>query len=60
MLQTWHTQFCSSEWEELVESSQKSDSEEVGPSALEACLTAVEEQEEQTEQPSIKEWALLL
>ncbi|XP_031429597.1 mdm2-binding protein [Clupea harengus] len=49
------TQFCSSEWEELVESSQKSDSEEVGPSALEACLTAVEEQEEQTEQPSIKE-----
>ncbi|XP_041941678.1 mdm2-binding protein isoform X1 [Alosa sapidissima] len=49
------TQFCSSEWEELVESSQRSDSEEVGSSALEACLAAVEEQEEQTEQPSIKE-----
>ncbi|XP_063042112.1 mdm2-binding protein isoform X2 [Engraulis encrasicolus] len=51
------TQFCSADWEELSEGSQKSDSEEAGPSTLEACLSAVEEQEQEetTEQESIKE-----
>ncbi|KAI2655418.1 Mdm2-binding protein [Labeo rohita] len=47
------TQWCSSEWEELC--SQRSDSEESEPSALDSCITALQEQEEQgvlTENPS--------
>ncbi|KAL2101925.1 hypothetical protein ACEWY4_003686 [Coilia grayii] len=48
-------QFCSTDWEELVESAHKSDSEEAEPSTFEACLTAVEEQEGLTEQESVKE-----
>ncbi|XP_051575716.1 mdm2-binding protein-like [Myxocyprinus asiaticus] len=46
-------QWCSSEWEELC--SQHSDSEESEPSALDSCITALQEQEEQsqlTEYPS--------
>lgn len=47
------TQWCSSEWEELC--SQRSDSEESEPSALDGCIAALQEQEEQsalTENPS--------
>uniref|UniRef100_A0A9R1SPX8 MDM2 binding protein n=2 Tax=Cyprinus carpio TaxID=7962 RepID=A0A9R1SPX8_CYPCA len=47
------TQWCSSEWEELC--SQRSDSEESEPSALDTCIAALQEQEEQnvlTENPS--------
>ncbi|ROI36369.1 Mdm2-binding protein [Anabarilius grahami] len=47
------TQWCSSEWEELC--SQRSDSEESEPSALDSCIAALQEQEEQgalTENPS--------
>ncbi|XP_056618377.1 mdm2-binding protein isoform X2 [Triplophysa dalaica] len=46
-------QWCSSEWEELC--SQRSDSEDSEPSALENCITALQEQEEQStlaEKPS--------
>uniref|UniRef100_A0A8C1RY38 MDM2 binding protein n=1 Tax=Cyprinus carpio TaxID=7962 RepID=A0A8C1RY38_CYPCA len=39
------TQWCSSEWEELC--SQRSDSEESEPSALDTCIAALQEQEEQ-------------
>ncbi|KAL4616972.1 mdm2-binding protein-like [Arapaima gigas] len=41
------TQFCSSEWEELGMGSQQSDSEEVGPSAMETCLEVLDRQEEE-------------
>uniref|UniRef100_A0A672LNQ3 MDM2 binding protein n=1 Tax=Sinocyclocheilus grahami TaxID=75366 RepID=A0A672LNQ3_SINGR len=47
------TQWCSSEWEEVC--SQRSDSEESEPSALDTCIAALQEQEEQsvlTENPS--------
>uniref|UniRef100_A0A673HIB4 MDM2 binding protein n=1 Tax=Sinocyclocheilus rhinocerous TaxID=307959 RepID=A0A673HIB4_9TELE len=47
------TQWCSSEWEELC--SQRSDSEESEPSALDTCIAALQEQEEPsvlTENPS--------
>ncbi|KAG9333102.1 hypothetical protein JZ751_013481 [Albula glossodonta] len=39
-------QFCSMEWEELGVWSQKSDSEEAGPSAIEACHSALDGLEE--------------
>ncbi|KAJ8394652.1 hypothetical protein AAFF_G00044550 [Aldrovandia affinis] len=53
--QRWHfavqachgsSQFCSMEWEELGVGSQKSDSDEAEPSALEACHSALESLEE--------------
>lgn len=47
------TQWCSSEWDEVC--SQRSDSEESEASALENCISALQEQEEQsslTENPS--------
>ncbi|KAM6968109.1 mdm2-binding protein [Aplochiton taeniatus] len=52
------TQFCSTEWEELGAGSQKSDSEEVNSSALEACLIALSDREgwnQDTEAPPLKE-----
>ncbi|KAJ8291052.1 hypothetical protein GJAV_G00020840 [Gymnothorax javanicus] len=36
------SQFCSLEWEEVGAGCHKSDSEEVGPTALEACLSALD------------------
>uniref|UniRef100_A0A8C1UM16 MDM2 binding protein n=1 Tax=Cyprinus carpio TaxID=7962 RepID=A0A8C1UM16_CYPCA len=42
---TVYFQWCSSEWEELC--SQRSDSEESEPSALDTCIAALQEQEEQ-------------
>ncbi|XP_062320840.1 mdm2-binding protein isoform X2 [Osmerus eperlanus] len=44
------SQYCSVEWEELGAGLQKSDSEEESPSALEACLSALADQEEPSNQ----------
>ncbi|XP_036791448.1 mdm2-binding protein isoform X6 [Oncorhynchus mykiss] len=51
-VQTCHgtSQFCSTEWEELG-SCQKNDEQEESPSTIEACLSALDEQEEKTDQP---------
>ncbi|XP_031667764.1 mdm2-binding protein isoform X3 [Oncorhynchus kisutch] len=51
-VQTCHgtSQFCSTEWEELG-SCQKNDEQEESPSTMEACLSALDEQEEKTDQP---------
>ncbi|XP_037532998.1 mdm2-binding protein [Nematolebias whitei] len=38
-------QFCSSDWEELGTNQQKTDSEEERPTAVEQCLTSLQEQE---------------
>eukprot|EP00063_Salmo_salar_P028190 XP_014003025.1 PREDICTED: mdm2-binding protein isoform X1 [Salmo salar] len=44
------SQFCSTEWEELG-SYQKNDDQEESPSTMEACLSALDDQEEKTDQP---------
>nr|XP_046192690.1 mdm2-binding protein isoform X1 [Oncorhynchus gorbuscha] len=51
-VQTCHgtSQFCSTEWEELG-SCQKNDEQEERPSTMEACLSALDEQEEKSDQP---------
>ncbi|KAF7665177.1 hypothetical protein LDENG_00151960 [Lucifuga dentata] len=52
------TQFCSSDWEELGPSHQKTDSEEDKPTALEAYLSSLSNQEgqdQQTDQPTLIE-----
>ncbi|XP_076008681.1 mdm2-binding protein [Genypterus blacodes] len=65
--QRWHfalqayqgaTQFCSSDWEELGTGQQKTDYEEEKPTALEACISSLtnqEGQDQQTDQPTLTE-----
>ncbi len=58
---TVYFQWCSSEWEEQC--SQHSDGEESETSALDTCIAALQEQEEQsvlTENPSHAEWEIVI